>query len=346
MSKDFRISFECPHLVLEEVVPLDADRVSLYCRSPIATSDVVRVLANDEVYVPRGGYYSQAQVWGDASGPFSVPSCSTDLVVSVSGGTRSFTVPSGNRVDPSSIVRLLSSFDGLSAEVVRGHLVLTDLGTTGPSSFVSVSGGAASPLGFRVQRGAVARLVYPGWDVASSPSLVDGRYVTFKQPLAGDPVLKMSYVSVPGRCHRCAGTRWENDFRFNLQGELVLVEGFDLLNQAALKILLTRVRSNPFHPSYGSQIHSRIGAKAVGAVSSLIVSDVQSALSTMQQVQRKQAEFQPVTQEETLYSVSSVRVTPDAADPTMFRVDVVVFSASNKPVSLSVTYRSPGTGVL
>lgn len=346
MSKDFALGHPCPHLVLEEVVSLGSDRRSLVPKAPVASANVVRVLINDEAYVPPTGLHAQAQISGAFPGAFRVASC--DRTFTVRGSTESATVtlPVG-RVTADVVAGLLrNALSDVAVEVVRGHVVLTDAGAIGTASTLFVEGSAAASLGFTVQTGARGRQVYPGWRLASAPDRILGRYPQFVSQIKADPIFKLTYVAEPRYCPRCSATYVENDYRFDLQGEAVLVQDADLLYQAALKILLTQVRSNPYFPSYGSAIMSRIGAKAVGAVSSLIVADVQTALANLQAQQQAQARRQVLSAKERLYSVSSVRVTPNPTDPTVFALDVVVTNASNQPVALSVVFTVPGAVAL
>lgn len=346
MSIDIQLAHECPHLILEEQVALGTDRQSLVPRAPVAASNVVRLLVNDEFYVPPGGLFAQAQLEGSVSGPFRIAQCDTTFTIESSTETASFHLPYGNRVQATTIAKILQ--DGLTdvlVEVIQGHLILTDTATVGMGSFIRVSGLAASSLGFKVQVGARGRKVYPGWVIASSPN-ENGRYPKFVEPVKMHPVFKLLYVTERRWCPRCSGIGVENDYRFDLQGEAVTIQDENLLYQAALKILLTVIRSNPYHPSYGSAITTRIGAKAIGATASLITGDVQTALANMQAMQREQGKYQAVSAKERLYSVRSVRVSPFADDPTAFNVDVVVANASGEPVSLSIVFTTPGVVAL
>lgn len=347
MSKDFQIAFPCPHLVMEEVTALGSDRKSLVPKGPVASSNVVRVLVNDEAYIPPGGLYAQAQLEGSTSGPFRIDSCDHTFTVQGSTETATFDLPVGNRIDPRAIQRLLiNGLNDVAVEVVRGHLVLTDAGSVGVRSSLRVGGSGASSLGFAVQRGAQGRQVYPGWVLASSPSTITGRYPKFVAPVRQNPGFKLTYVTEGGWCPRCSGTYIENDYRFNLQGDAVLIQDENLLYQAALKILLTQLRSNPYQPDYGSAILSRIGTKAIGAAASLITGDVQTALANMQAHQAYQSKHQVVSAKERLYAVTSVRVSPSPLDQTAFEVDVTVRNAAGVPISLSIVFSVPGAGAL
>lgn len=339
MSIDVRLSHPCTHIIMEEVVPLSGR--DLVPSSKMSSSRTVRVLVNDQYYVPPGGLGSSAVLLGSSPGPHRIDSCKREIVISTSQQTVSLMLPNLNVVSTEDVIRLFrQSMSHVSFLDVAGRIQISDSDFTGPTSRVLVSGSGASSIGFGVQRGARGKWLYPGWSVVS---FEDGKKVVFEDDILGDPVFKMTYIAESSSCPRCDGMLIENDYRYDMLGNMVMVQDENLLYQASLKILLTTIRSNPYHPTYGSAINSRIGSKAVGAVASQITSDVQTALSNMQQMQQAQSKFQAVSLRERLYSVSSVRVTQDPSDQTTFKVDVVVSNGSGLPVDLSVLYRYPGT---
>lgn len=342
MSTDVLLGHPCPHLVVEEVVSLAPDRRLLPTRCPVASDASVRVLANDG-YVPSAGLYSQAQLTGEHGGPYTVTACDADLTVTTGTEVGSVTLPTGVNT-PVSVARALTRvLAGVAVEVVNETLVLTDTASVGPSSSLRVSGGAATVLGFRTQRGAAGRTLYPGWTNVLG---VDGRRPQFNTPVMGNPVWKVTYPTYPTRCVRCGGTRVENDARFDSGGDTLMVEGANLLYQAALKIILTRVQSNPYYPAYGSALSTRVGAKAVGATATLLTEDVSRALGIMQSLQAQQSKFQVVSRDERLYTVASVKVTPNPVEATAFNVSVVLVSASNQSVEVSIVFTVPGVVAL
>lgn len=364
MSAEFQIAFPCPHLIVEDGVVLGSDRRSLPTHSPVASSGIVRVLANDEFFIPSAGLYSQAQITGAISGPFVIRRCDESLTVTGSAETKTVMLPVGASVDPAKVVAILvNALTTVAVEIDRGHIVLTDLATIGQSSRIFVTGPAAASLGFEQQHGARGAVVYPGWELfdvgpafgplatsntsaSRSASALTFKYPRFREPLRQNPRLKVTYVTNSSQCLRCQGTLIENDYRFSIQGDPITIVDENLLYQAALKIILTRVRSNPYHTYYGSALTSRVGAKAIGAVTSLLTEDVQTALSTMQRLQLAQAKYQQVSAKERLYAVTSVHVAPSADDPTAFLVDVVVTNASGTPVAISIVFTVPGVTAL
>ena len=362
MSVEIRASFPCPHLLVEEPVDLGSDRRSLIPLSPIAGAGSVRVLVNDDTYVPPGGLYSQAALVSSEAAPYNILRC-TDLIgpdgniltVETSSGSATIALPQGKRLSLVAIQRALrlSAVNDLVVVGDRnGALSLTDLASAGTQSFVKVSGKAAESLGFR-QTGAKGRKVYPGWGLVARPSTYPStypglresksRYVQFKEPVRGNPTFKLTYTSTPERCQRCRATYVENDWRFNPDGAVLTVENEDLLYQACLKAILTVRGSNPYHPVYGSRITDRVGLKITGTSAMLIRQDVQNALQQVQTLQSGQRQYQSVTNREMLYKIQNVDVRPDASDPTVFYVDVTVRNASNRPINLSTVFSVPGT---
>lgn len=364
MSQDIRLTWRCPHQVLEEVVTLGEDRRSLPTRAPVAATGSVRVSVNDELVIPPEGLYTAAQISSTDSGPFDIPEGGDVLEVTTVTGTvtYSFEVVNRARLTTDQIVRQLISGgfqDFLRVENINGHLVFTDLSASGPGSFVKVRGTAAVFLGFggdtkesvlcgiainpTRQRTAHGKLLYPGWDlyVPDPTAYQVMRYPRFHARLRVNPVIKVSYVTELRQCPRCGGRYLENDYRFNETGDALLVINEDLLHQAALKIVFTERGSNPYHPYYGTKLYEKVGSKAITGVATLINEDVRRALARFQALQQEQGKYQAVTPKERLYRVLSVRTLNVEEDPTAFVVEVIIQNASAEPIVLTVPYATP-----
>ena len=136
----------------------------------------------------------------------------------------------------------------------------------------------------------------------------------------------------------------ENDYRHkDSDGDTFMVRNEDLLYQSALKLLLTDLGSNPYHPELGTNIRMRIGSKSVGAVAASISAEIQRTLDRLQTLQTYQGKFQEVTWREQLYEITSITTVPHVSDPTMFRAAVSVRNASGRPINLTIVYAAPGT---
>lgn len=364
MSVELQVAFPCQHLVIEEPVALQSDRLSLVPKAPVANANVVRVLADDRYYVPPSGLFSQAVLVGGAPGPFVVRLCAdlvgvdgNLLVLTTSAGTVEVRLPVGERVTSTAVEHAIraTAFDFVQVGTRNGAIVLADTNAVGPESFVRVSGQGAAALGFTAQTGSRGTQVYPAWQLASRPDVfpsisgvkapVPARYPKFVRPVKNNPTFKVTYAAPPEQCPRCQATYVENDMRFDPQGELVLIDNENLLYQACMKALLTRKGSNEYHPAYGSTIMDRVGTKFLGATTMLLQEDVRAALLRVQKVQNEQAKYQPVTAKERFYTLKNVQVTP-GDDPTTALVQVTVMNAALEPVNLSIVFSVPGAVAL
>lgn len=362
MSFDFQLGHPCPHLTIEEEVPLGTDRQELRTLQPVASSSRVRITANDDVTIPQEGLFTSALLSGSISGPFKI--IKNENTVTFSNRTQSVTVelPVGQRVPADRVVDLLNStFANQSVDLasanVNGYLRVRDRLDRGPRSRVRVDGPARLSLGFVHQIRARGREVYPGWEFAErdvlnvSPGLatvtqVSSRFPKFVRPVKGNPFFKVTYTTYQAHCRRCQGYGIENDYRIGTAGDPLTVVNEDLLNQSVLKILSTIKGSNPFNPKYGTTLLERIGTKAVGAGASVITEDVTVALTIFQRLQTAQARYQEVSSRERLASVVSVRTFPSEFDPTVFEVEIVASNASNRPVVVTTVFAAPGTAAL
>jgi len=359
MSTDFQIAWPCPHLAVEERVILGDDRRSLPTRHPIAGAGTVRILANDDLFIPQGGYHVPATLYGTDSGPYDLVENEDVFTIETPTGseTVTFSVTGTVRLGADQVIKILqrNEISVVSFENYDGHLVFTDANSVGTSSYVEVSGSAAASLGFGSvlctnsggsQRRAEGKQIYPGWTLESREDTITNRYPKFLTPIRTNPYFKLTYTMPPERCSRCRGSLVENDYRFNPSGQAILIEKEDLLYQAALKILLTDKGSNPYHPWYGSNIRERIGAKALSGVQVSLSEDIRKALERFQALQTEQAKYQSVSFKERMYSVNSVEVRPHQSDPTTFLIRVIVQNASSEPITLSIVYTVPGVVAL
>lgn len=365
MSIEIQTGFPCPHLIMEEVVALGDDRRSLKTKGPVANAGSVRVLVNNQFYVPPEGLHTPAVLFSGV-GPFNISRCdgfrgpdANLLTVTASGGTVSVRLPEGPRLSSEEVVRSLrltslSSIVSVTAE--DGAVRFSDNQAVGVKSFVRVTGDATVLLDFG-QKGSRGRQLYPGWRLVAEPSVLPNpgprgrypapwRYPQFVSDVRSNPVVKVTYVAAPDRCPRCRATYVENDYRFTPDGDLVTIANEDLLYQACLKAILTIRGSNPYHTAYGSTVMTRVGRKRSNATAADLQQDVIRALNQVQSVQRNQSRFQQVTNKERLYAISSVNVRPSPTDPTSFQIAVVVRNGSNQPVSLNIVYSAPGAVAL
>lgn len=362
MTFDFRLGHVCPHLTVEEEVPLGSDRRSLITRQPVASANYVRITANNTIDVPSTGTQSRASLTGRSSAPFSIPTYAKTLVLLNQTTSLSISLPTGTRVSSGDVVRAIQTEiqthqASFSVSERNGSLIFTDTLDQGPSSTLQVAGDAASRLGFDLQTRARGRLVFPGWDMAEQqvlnpyagsdlPTILTARYPRFRGVVRSNPVFKVTYTTYRQFCLRCLSYGTENDYRTGQDGEYLEVRDDDKLNQDGIKILTTIRGSNPYHPEYGSNLLTRIGIKALGSGATLITEDVTRALTVLQRIQGITGKYQDLSPKETLQSILSVVTTPSTVDPTIFAVDIVVSNASSDPITINTVFSTPQSAAL
>jgi len=355
MSTDIRLSWPCPHLTIEEVVSLGEDNRSLDTRQPVAGSGTVRILVNDELFIPQTGWYSAAQLYSSIAGPYDLIGNENELSIETSAGLFSIalSISGTSRWTTARVIQALKAngFDIGLLESINSRLVISDSNNVGTKSFVKISGTAASALGFGTtgnnrQRQARGQKVYPAWRLHVRDDDIVNRFPRFDERIKNAPIFKVTYTVPVNRCLRCKATHFENDYRFTNTGAVILIDNEDLLYQATLKVILTDKGSNPYHPGYGTSITSRIGSKALSSTAAIVSDEIRRALTNYQKLQQEQGQYQVVTPKERLYSLLDINVAPHKEDPTTFLADVVVQNASGEPINLSIVFTVPGVVAL
>jgi len=357
MSKDIQLTWECPHIVLEEVVYLSRGH-DLETKMPLATQGFVGVMVNNSLSIPSGGLFSFARLNSFTKGSYYVLENEQDLTIYSSGETVSITLPAGQLLSAQEVADLINTASvTIKAVSNNEHLQLWDRNLAGGGSYIEVAGGSLTRLGFK-QRGATGKMLYPGWHLHTPPDELTTRYIRFNEslPMRSD-FFKVSYVTTPGRCLRCKAIGIENDYRYTGSahvpegqseatvdaGALIMINNEDLLYQTALKLLLTKKGSNPYHPSYGTSILDTVGAKATGAVAASLSSEIKRALQGLRLFQQKQGRYQEITLREQLSQIDTVQIIPVDDDPTMFMVQVWIRNASQQSVQLNIAYATAGS---
>lgn len=339
MTIDFQLAWACTHETLGERVKLNSDLVSFTFAQPISSSQSLRLMYND-LDVPQVGLKSFGQLYTSKAGPFDI--LESALNIETSAGSITINFKGSKRYSASELSKYIikSGFKG-TIEVVNEHLCFTDTNKIGSGSYIKTSGSALTYLGLEHQKGANGRDLLPSWYYEGLSKIPK-----FTEPVDMNGIWKASYITYPDQCLRCRGTYVENDLRVDSTGQPYFVDDSDLLYQASLKILLTQQGSNPFQSWYGTQIHSKIGTKALAATASFITEDIRRSLVQFQKLQRDQAKYQVVTSKEQLYSILDVSVRPHAQNPSTFLVDVTIQNASREPINLSVVFTVPSVVAL
>ncbi len=330
---------------------------------PVGTEQFVQITFNDEIPVPMEGVRSAARLSGSVSGPFQIRTNENTVTISNSKGTiQDLALPEGLRVETDVVVGLIDAARknqqlGIIPENVNGYLRLSDIDSLGGSSRIAVRGLAAPQVGFVSQTAARGHQVVPGWRMAAREEVTNTvdlttfvrqtvRFPQFVEPVSGDPVIKVTYPTTQKRCLRCRTAGFENDMRFSPQGEVVLIQNEDVLNQSLLKLIITEKGSNVFHTYYGTELHDRIGIKQGAAATTTIREDIQRAIDVFQRLQTASGQYQEISARERLFRVLSLTVTPSTSDPTVTFVEIVATNAAGRQVVVSTVFAAPGSAAL
>ncbi len=120
----------------------------------------------------------------------------------------------------------------------------------------------------------------------------------------------------------------QGDLAIGSDGDVDRVEDTEKLIQDVLKILLTPLGGNPFHTWYGSLISGTLVGNAFEDefLIKIASSQINSALETMQNLQKAQTAVQKVTPNELLAAIRDVEVNRNPVDPRIYSVFVTVLT--------------------
>jgi len=133
----------------------------------------------------------------------------------------------------------------------------------------------------------------------------------------------------------------KGDIKISPRGSIETVSGNSKLKQDIVKILLTDLGDNKFHPKYGSYVGAlQIGHYADDKLMSLdIESSAKNALRNLMGLQRAQSRRQALTPGEVIVDVLSVIVKRDEVDPRLYNIFVSVLTQELTEVSSLVSVR-------
>lgn len=352
MSFDLQLEQRCTHLVVEELLTVDIDQTTVTPLRPISSFDSVKVRLNGSIEVPSDGVHVPAEGVGTRKGPFTITTSNRVFSVSVHGqAVQTATLPLSAHLEAVQVANLLNSqLRDLTFYGDRGSLRFSS-NLVGDAATVYVMGTStlATYVGITANREYRGRKTVPGWTLVNDPNtLLDRptRLVVFDDPLKGfQDIVEVNYTTVREECRRCGGVGIENDWRYGSDGVAIELRDEALLIQEIQKILYTSRGTNPFHPWYGSNLLTAVGAKngAASFLQSLIVSDIQQTFNRWQSIKTKQEQNvgQFVSDEEFPFRLTNVGVEQSSSDPTVFFVNIELRNRSLKAVELTRGIRFP-----
>jgi len=133
----------------------------------------------------------------------------------------------------------------------------------------------------------------------------------------------------------------KGDISISKDGSVDIVIGNSKLKQDIIKIMLTELGENKYHPSYGSQT----GALQIGSVLDAemmeldMSSSAEQAVRKIMSLQRSQARRQFLSPSEVILNVVGVSVERDQIDPRLYNIFISVLTEKLDNITENVTVR-------
>jgi len=131
------------------------------------------------------------------------------------------------------------------------------------------------------------------------------------------------------------------DISLESSGEMSIVSGNDKIRQDIVKIILTKIGENRFHPQYGSNT----GQLQIGTIldQALIEEDLkqsaQSAIRYLMQLQREQSRRQLLSSSEIILDIKNIAIERDETDPRMYNIFISVLTQKLESIDEVITIR-------
>lgn len=131
------------------------------------------------------------------------------------------------------------------------------------------------------------------------------------------------------------------DISISKDGRLETVDGTAKLKQDLIKIILTEIGSNKYHPYYGSKLGSLEigGIPDFGLIESDIKASAEEAVRKLMALQRSQARRQFLSPSEVILSIIDIRAERDSVDLRAWNIFVTVLTERLSTISENVAVR-------
>ena len=118
------------------------------------------------------------------------------------------------------------------------------------------------------------------------------------------------------------------DIAIDSTGDVALVTDNNKLKQDIIKIMLTKLGENKYHPQYGS----KVGSLEIGHIpdKELLELDLKvsadAAIRKLMSLQREQSKTQYVSAGETIAGIQNISVLQDDQDPRQYQITVSILT--------------------
>jgi phage baseplate assembly protein W len=165
----------------------------------------------------------------------------------------------------------------------------------------------------------------------TTEDVLQKRSVRLKTPTKSlDDFWSVIYITPSDYCRKCGGARVINDWVFNDEGRIDIVENEEKLVQELRKLFLTIQQSHLEHAWYGTNVNDYVGGPIISGLSIRIGAELQEALERFVNIQSKQSVFQDLTPNERVREVVSIDVRQgEGNDSDILFIDITVRTDAN-----------------
>jgi len=131
------------------------------------------------------------------------------------------------------------------------------------------------------------------------------------------------------------------DISLEDDGTISIVSGNEKIRQDIIKIILTKLGENRFHPNYGSNTgYLQIGqAIDQGVIELDIQQSAESAIRYLIALQREQSKKQLLSSSEVIVDINFVKIERNEVDPRLYNIYISVITQKLETITESVTIR-------
>jgi phage baseplate assembly protein W len=131
------------------------------------------------------------------------------------------------------------------------------------------------------------------------------------------------------------------DISLEGDGTISIISGNEKIRQDIIKIILTELGENRFHPNYGSNTgYFQIGqAIDQGVIELDMQQSAESAIRYLIALQREQTKKQLLSSSEVIVDVNFVKIERNETDPRLYNIYISVITQKLETITESVTIR-------
>lgn len=178
----------------------------------------------------------------------------------------------------------------------------------------------------------------------STPSEFDVVQVTYYYQTEIEPDrISVDYFVESKYCNKCSKFSDLIDYVIDKLGHYEKVIDENKLMQDLKKIIRTILGSDPVATWYGTEFENIIGTKIFPEITRTKITDqIVTALSKLKSVQIQQEEYQKVSENEFLDTISRIDVNENPSIPTLYVADVGIITQSGRLVSTEEIIQTKG----